>query len=292
MAEVDLTKARARASACIEKLSLPLSSRTWRGQAGEFAGAGVGSSIDFQDHRSYVPGDDPRHINWQAFARTGTYTMKLYREEVRPVVDVLLDVSPSMFFEEGKAQRVAEVFYTVALSALQSGASLVVHLVSGDAVKKLSHELIAGEQWWEIAQEMAKKSNSDVPAVNLVQLRSNAIRVWISDCLFAGDPSPIVRRLSSRQGSLIVLSPFSQSEADPDWSGNYEFVDVEAGSKHPHCIDQQALANYKQTYINHFKVWQQSARRYQASFARVADQADLLKALLTETVATGGLQLK
>jgi hypothetical protein len=292
MAVVDLTKARARASACIEKLSLPLSSRTWRGQAGEFAGAGVGSSIDFQDHRSYVPGDDPRHINWQAFARTGTYTMKLYREEVRPVVDVLLDVSPSMFFEEEKAQRVAEVFYTVALSALQSGASLVVHLVSGDAVKKLSNELIAGEQWWEIAQEMAKKSNSDVPAVNLVQLRSNAIRVWISDCLFAGDPSPIVRRLSSQQGSLIVLSPFSQSEADPDWSGNYEFVDVELSSKHPHCIDQQALANYKQTYINHFKVWQESARRYQASFARVDDQADLLKALLTEAVATGGLQLK
>jgi uncharacterized protein (DUF58 family) len=292
MAEVDLTKARARASACIEKLSLPLSSRTWRGQAGEFAGAGVGSSIDFQDHRSYVPGDDPRHINWQAYARTGTYTMKLYREEVRPVVDVLLDVSPSMFFDADKAQRVAEVFYTVALSALQSGASLSVYLVSGDQVKKLSHELIAGEQWWEIAQEMAKASTSDVPAVGQVQLRSNAIRVWISDCLFAGDPAPLIRRLASQQGSLIVLSPYSRSEADPDWSGNYEFVDVEVGSKHPHCIDYQALVSYKQTYINHFKVWQESARRYQASFARVDAQSDLFTALLTEAVALGGLQLK
>ncbi|MFN9663179.1 MAG: DUF58 domain-containing protein, partial [Akkermansiaceae bacterium] len=26
--------------------------------------------MDFQDHRSYSPGDDPRHINWQAYART------------------------------------------------------------------------------------------------------------------------------------------------------------------------------------------------------------------------------
>lgn len=287
---VDLTKARALASACIEKLCLPLSSRTWRGQAGEFAGAGVGSSIDFQDHRNYVPGDDPRHINWQAYARTGSYTMKLYREEVRPVVDVLLDVSPSMFFDDEKAQRVAEVFYTVALSALQSGASLAMYLVSGSEVRKLSHELIAGEQWWEIAQEMS--SGAEVPAVNQVQLRSNAIRVWISDCLFAGDPAPIVRKLSSQQGSLIVLSPFCQSEADPDWSGNYEFVDVEAGSKHPHCIDQHALENYRKTYINHFRVWQESARRYQASFARVDSHNDLLTALLVEAVATGGLQLK
>ena len=290
MAEVDLTLARARASACIEKLCLPLSSRTWRGQAGEFAGAGVGSSIDFQDHRNYVPGDDPRHINWQAYARTGAYTMKLYREEVRPVVDVLLDVSPSMFFDDGKAQRVAEVFYTVALSALQSGASLVVHLVSGNEVRKLSHELIGGEQWWKIAQEMS--AGSEVPAVSQVRLRGNAIRVWISDCLFAGDPAPLIRRLSSQQGSLIVLSPFCPSEADPDWSGNYEFVDAEAGSKHPHCIDHQALENYKQTYINHFRVWQESARRYQAAFARVDSESDLFAALLSEAVPNGGLQLK
>ena len=49
-----------------------------------FSGSGTGSSLDFQDHRAYSPGDDPRHINWQAYARTGSYTMKLFREEVRP----------------------------------------------------------------------------------------------------------------------------------------------------------------------------------------------------------------
>ncbi|MEJ6642028.1 MAG: DUF58 domain-containing protein [Akkermansiaceae bacterium] len=40
----------------------------------------MGSALYFQDHRAYSPGDDPRHINWQAYARTGQYTMKLYRE--------------------------------------------------------------------------------------------------------------------------------------------------------------------------------------------------------------------
>ncbi|HAT20298.1 MAG TPA: hypothetical protein DCS85_09105, partial [Verrucomicrobiales bacterium] len=105
-----LKNALASASVCAEKLRLPLRSRVWKGQAGEFLGAGVGSSLDFQDHRSYAPGDDPRHINWQAYARTGHYTMKLYREEVRPVVDLVFDVSESMFFEPAKARRSCELF--------------------------------------------------------------------------------------------------------------------------------------------------------------------------------------
>ena len=82
---------------CSERVTLPLREHVWKGQSGEFVGAGTGSSMDFQDHRNYIPGDDPRHINWQAYARSGNYTMKQYREEVRPTIDLILDISPSMF---------------------------------------------------------------------------------------------------------------------------------------------------------------------------------------------------
>ena len=73
-------------------------------------GVGAGSSIDFQDHSPYLPGDDPRYIDWRAYARTGHYIMKLYREEVSPLLDLVLDVSPSLFFEPAKALRVLELF--------------------------------------------------------------------------------------------------------------------------------------------------------------------------------------
>ncbi|MEQ1842609.1 MAG: DUF58 domain-containing protein, partial [Verrucomicrobiales bacterium] len=67
--EIDaLNVLAARARAYAELFTLPLKDRNWRGSSGDYAGAGVGSSLDFQDHRSYVPGDDPRHINWQAYA--------------------------------------------------------------------------------------------------------------------------------------------------------------------------------------------------------------------------------
>ena len=109
---------------------LPLRNRTWRGEGGNWQGAGIGSSIDFQDHRPYLPGDDPRYIDWQAYARTGHYSMKLYREEVSPRVDVALDVSESMLFDDAKRERCAgTVSLFSAESALQAGSSLRCHAV-------------------------------------------------------------------------------------------------------------------------------------------------------------------
>ena len=101
----ELAAQASRSQALADIFKLPLQHRVWRGQTGDFQGAGVGSSLDFQDHRSYVPGDDPRHINWQAYARTGHYSMKLYREEVRPLIDVVFDISDSMIFDPEKERR-------------------------------------------------------------------------------------------------------------------------------------------------------------------------------------------
>ena len=49
---------------------------TIHGGIGDFASRGTGSSLDFEEHRQYQPGDDPRHLDWKAFARTDIYTMK------------------------------------------------------------------------------------------------------------------------------------------------------------------------------------------------------------------------
>src|SRR3954452_10005398 len=120
-----------RMKSAAEHVSLPFRARTWRGQAGSLLGVGAGSSIDFQDHRPYLPGDDPRYIDWRAYARTGHYIMKLYREEVSPLLDLVLDVSPSMFFEPAKALRVLELFAFAAESAHRSGAALRAYAIAG-----------------------------------------------------------------------------------------------------------------------------------------------------------------
>ncbi len=285
-----LATCHARALAAAGRLRLPLRSRVWKGAAGEFHGAGTGSSLDFQDHRTYVPGDDPRHINWQAYARTGHYTMKLYREEVRPVVDVVLDVSESMFFEPEKAARSVELFYLVVESARHSGASTAVHLVRGDAMRPVPVEEIVTHRWLDTARALPATAASSSPDLSRIPLRQNAIRVFVSDLLFEGDPEPPLRLLSGRHGSPIVLAPFSRAEADPEWHGNVEFIDAEAGSRHPHRIEPNVLRRYKEAYTRHFALWKNAARRHHAAFARVAAGSDLQTSLFAEAVPAAAFE--
>lgn len=275
----------------VERLRLPLGAQAWKGQAGEFRGAGVGSSIDFQDHRDYAPGDDPRHINWQAFARTGQYSMKLYREEVRPVIDLLVDVSQSMWAEPEKAQRTAELLYFFTLSAQRSGASLQVHFLNGDASRPVSLEAIWSDRWVEEIELLSPTSATAPPQLVEVRTRANAIRILLSDLLFEGDPAPFLRPLYDRQGTGLVFAPFTQAEADPGWSGQYDFVDAEEGTRHPHQIGAGVLERYQEAYGRHFSLWNESCRRHRVVLARVAAGGELFSSLNHEAVRLGALEV-
>ncbi len=285
-----LQQCHSRALAASGRLRLPLRSRVWRGQAGEFTGGGTGSSMDFQDHRAYSPGDDPRHINWQAYARTGSYTMKLFREEVRPVVDLILDASESMFFDQQKAARTAELFYLIAESSQAAGASIAIHAVRGDATRTLDPATLRTHTWLETARALPASDSAKAPDLTRLPLRANAIRVFLSDLLFAGDPDPILRHLGQRHGSVVILSPFLESEARPVWSGNYEFIDPERNSHHPHRIEPATLRRYQEAYVNHFDVWKQHARRHQTALARIPAEEDFATALFREAVPAGALE--
>ncbi|MEM9066658.1 MAG: DUF58 domain-containing protein [Planctomycetota bacterium] len=55
-----------------------------------------GQSVEFDDYRQYVPGDDLRRIDWNVFARHDKFVLKLFKEDEDLGVHILLDDSPSM----------------------------------------------------------------------------------------------------------------------------------------------------------------------------------------------------
>jgi uncharacterized protein (DUF58 family) len=57
-----------------------------------------GASVDFAEHRGYVPGDDIRRVDWRLFARTDRFYIKEYEADSNSNFAVLLDVSKSMGF--------------------------------------------------------------------------------------------------------------------------------------------------------------------------------------------------
>lgn len=292
--------ARAKAAAAVARL--PLRSGQWAGTAGNVLGRGSGSSIDFQDHRQYVPGDDPRHMNWQAYARTGTYTMKLYREEVTPRIDLVYDMSGSMFLGGAKGTRAWELFYFCLESGLRLGGHLKLVVLgrgAGEIPEEVPVELALADGWPEgvVAASRGERLAAGAEPAGLadqldrVPLRAGSLRVLVSDLLDESPPSRVASRLSESRSRGIVLTPFASSEAEPDWDGNIEFDDAERPVRSRQRVDPAMLDRYRQAYRRHFAAWREECARRGLGIARVGDSSDLLSALRGEAVPAGVIDM-
>jgi uncharacterized protein (DUF58 family) len=64
-----------------------------------------GFSVEFAEHREYVPGDDLKHLDWKVFGRTGRFYLKQYEEETNLACWLLVDASESMRYGSGPTAR-------------------------------------------------------------------------------------------------------------------------------------------------------------------------------------------
>jgi uncharacterized protein (DUF58 family) len=64
-----------------------------------------GFSVEFAEHRPYMPGDDIRHIDWKVLAKTDRYYLKEYEEETNLKAWMLLDASASMGYRSGNVSK-------------------------------------------------------------------------------------------------------------------------------------------------------------------------------------------
>src|SRR5438094_10379979 len=84
----------------LEHLQLLAARRAKSSAKGERRSRARGQSVEFADHRSYVPGDDFRYLDWNLFGRLDKLFLKLYEEERELPVRIFLDASESMTFGE------------------------------------------------------------------------------------------------------------------------------------------------------------------------------------------------
>ncbi|MFV2068457.1 MAG: DUF58 domain-containing protein [Pirellulales bacterium] len=64
-----------------------------------------GQSIEFLQHREYVPGDDLRHVDWKVWARQDRLYLKQYEEDTNLRCTLLVDVSGSMRYGSGPLNK-------------------------------------------------------------------------------------------------------------------------------------------------------------------------------------------
>src|SRR5256885_2650766 len=79
----------------------------------------LGSSMDFAEHRAYMPGDDIRRIDWKLFARSDRHFVKEFEADTNTNFTVLVDCSPSMQYggSRGGARALSKLHFARPLAA-------------------------------------------------------------------------------------------------------------------------------------------------------------------------------
>ncbi len=209
------------------------------GSAGERLGRGVGASMEFHDRRPYQPGDDVRHIDWRAMARTDDVLVRVHQEEVVPRLDVLLDASRSMSVEPGKAQLAVDLAAYFAVAGRASGVDVRL-LVMGDRVER--RPLVDFE-----ARGIDFDSKRDFAGAlheASAHLRPRSQRVIVSDFLVPMDPASIVRAAARGAGPSAFLQVLGASDLAPESYGAVRLTDAESESAEDIVLDRATIERY------------------------------------------------
>lgn len=254
------------------RYSLAVPKTTAATLAGLQTGQRAGSSLEFKDHRDYQPGDDLRRIDWNAFARSDKLTIKLFREEITPHLDLLIDGSRSMAVEPGaKAQAAIALSAALAVAAENAG-----HSHSAWTAREVCEPVANGSgrpsSWEELSFDFRQnplESFSRVPP----KLRRQGQRIFISDLLWLGEPLQLLQQLSQNAASVTVVQLLTESDLTPPERGRIRLIDSETEEQREIFIDDAAIKRYKDALARHQQNWHRACRQTGATLIEmIAEQ--------------------
>lgn len=195
-------------------------------------------NVEFKDHRTYVPGDDLRFLDWNVFLRSGGLAVKTFTHEEASEALIVLDRSASMGPAGSRQDRLArEIAAAIGFLALRANGEVVLRC-AGAGVRQEFQPLrgVRSVDAWLLAVEKAPDpaGPGGLDALDRLAAPSHAGRVvaWISD--FLVDPLPAAAfaafgRAASQRFAFIVcahddvLAPVRAGDsvalADPEGSG-------------------------------------------------------------------------
>lgn len=97
-----------------------------------------GQSVEFEDHRNYVPGDDLRHIDWNVFARLDKFFIKVFQQEEDLSFHLVIDSSASMDAgTPNKLTLVQRLAMSLGYIALVNNDRVAVSVLDGRELRRL-----------------------------------------------------------------------------------------------------------------------------------------------------------
>ena len=247
----------------------------------------IGLSMDFAEHRAYMPGDDIRRIDWRLYARTDRFFVKEYEAETNTNFTVLMDISRSMDFGSDGLTKLDYARYLAAsliyFSATQRDRvgllafdSEVREFVTPSARHRdeCLHRLAAlkpGE-----ATDIRRPLDS---VTDLVKRRG--FIVLISDLY--DDPESLAQTLAQlryRGNDVIVFHVLDPAEVNFDYSEAASYRDLETGETIP-VIPQQFAEDYRSMMSAHLEAISKKCGDHQVDYRLVQTTTPLDFALFS-----------
>ena len=208
-----------------------------------------GSSIEFSEHKLYTPGDDIRHIDWRAFAKTDRLHVKQFEDETNLRIELLCDHSGSMGFQGN--QTLSKLDYSKTLAASLA----LLGLSQGDAVglqtftSQVSHQIPARSRSSHLMEILAHIASLRPQGETNVSgcleefartRRRPAVTIMITD-LFEPNNTylEVIRGLTARRHDIALLHVLAPDEVDFPYENPAQFECMEANRRmfvHPRAF--------------------------------------------------------
>jgi uncharacterized protein (DUF58 family) len=234
----------------LERLTMLARQPAAGGIGGEHRSAARAPSTDFADYRPYMPGDDFRRIDWNAYGRLGHLYVKLTEAREQLLVHVLLDASGSMDWGEpsklGYGRQLAAAIAYLALARFDragvtalGGQARRFPLVRGRA---RFHELLA---FLNATPAAGRMTMDDALAEYRTDRRRGQV-VLISDMLAPEGYQDGLDRLLQAGLDVVVLHLLSPQELEPEPGGDVELIDAESGELIEISLTEDTLTRYRE----------------------------------------------
>ncbi|MCC7013373.1 MAG: DUF58 domain-containing protein [Planctomycetes bacterium] len=278
-----MPRPRSSALELAQRWKLALDRTPPRGPAGERLGRGTGSSLEFQDRRAYSVGDDVRHVDWRALARTDQVLVRLWREEVLARVEIVVDASRSMAIAPEKEQLAVDLTALLARAALEAGAQpAVVRLDARPRLVALDELDSKGLEF----DGRAPLLESTRAASSL--FRNGAVQIVLSDFLSPHDATELVRPLGARAGALALVQVLTPDESLPPVGVAQRLIDCETDEALDLVLDAPTVAAYCKRLQRLTDALDVEARRARGRFVQLST-AHSLESICRERLAREGL---
>ncbi len=253
-----------------------------------------GRALEFADYRPYVPGDDPRLVDWRTYARLDRLYLKQYEEERTRTLTLLLDGSASLDWgdgEEHKGRYARGLAAALAWVALSRHEPVRVHLLQDGVAEALPPAATRSQaaglfRWLGAVEETGRTGLADAVRAALPG-RAPGPAVLLSDLLDATWAEALATLAASGEG--IVLQVLAPAEWEPPLGEEVELEDAETGDRRPIRLGPPELAAYRERLAEFLGQVRDQCRRLGLLHLALNTTTPLREAVLRDLPAAGVL---